>query len=669
MRISLVALCVGIVAFPSDRGIVDHKARITLDPASGSLDVVDTLSVGLEETSVYLALNRSLHVHPVPGVIIVDPDTSAAIDIPGEVARIVRLEASHGLPDPLIVRYTGRLHHAFEGKGDYARGFETTVGIIDSAGVFLSGASYWLPTIPDRMMTFTLHVSLPPGWECVSQGIDSRSPGFTTWHCSHPMEEAYLVAGRFTRDEQACGGVSAQAYLLSPDSALAQTYLDATCRYLALYDSMIGSYAYQKFALVENFWQTGYGMPSFTLLGSMVIRLPFIVHTSYGHEILHNWFGNGIYVDYESGNWCEGLTAYLADHYYKELAGEDREYRLRQLQHYSWYTAGKADMPLTEFRERHSSATAAVGYGKAAMVFHMLRRQLGDEAFFRGVREFYATHLFRRATWDDVAVTFSDVAGEDLQPFFAQWVTRVGAPELILDAADPVPGGVRVVLSQSEPAYIMRIPVAVTIAAGDSHQVRDFRLTMTGTRLDTVLPVQAAQQVVIDPAMDIFRILQPGEGPPGIGRILGADTLQLLSSPLDSMIAACWPTEGSVQIVDSFDPEARSLMVAGDSPAIRALLAPFFGDLIEFAGDTLAIDADCVTPDQTLIAVGETEDAAMSWIRPAAGIDEATLAAVLTKVVHYGSSSLLTFGGTRTMLKKTWPVRDNPMMIRVSAAE
>ena len=52
-----------------------------------------------------------------------------------------------------------------------------------------------------------------------------------------------------------------------------------------------------------------------------MIRLPFIPYTSYRHEILHNWWGNGVYVDWEEGNWCEGLTSYGADHAAKEEQG------------------------------------------------------------------------------------------------------------------------------------------------------------------------------------------------------------------------------------------------------------------------------------------------------------------------------------------------------------
>jgi len=64
------------------------------------------------------------------------------------------------------------------------------------------------------------------------------------------------------------------AFLRTPDDALANKYLEATSRYISLYDRLIGPYPYKKFALVENFWETGFGMPSFTLLGlrSFVFR-------------------------------------------------------------------------------------------------------------------------------------------------------------------------------------------------------------------------------------------------------------------------------------------------------------------------------------------------------------------------------------------------------------
>ena len=182
--------------------------------------------------------------------------------------------------------------------------------------------------------------------------------------------------------------------LREPDAALARKYLDTTHQYIALYDALIGPYPFKKFAMVENFWETGYGMPSFTLLGSRVIRFPFILSSSYPHEILHNWWGNSVYVDYDSGNWAEGLTSYLADHLIKEQRGGGSEYRRNTLQKYTDYVSRQGDFPLTAFRSRHSARTEAVGYGKTLMLFHMLRRQLGDAAFEQGLQAFYPAKPF-----------------------------------------------------------------------------------------------------------------------------------------------------------------------------------------------------------------------------------------------------------------------------------
>lgn len=65
------------------------------------------------------------------------------------------------------------------------------------------------------------------------------------------------------------------------------------------------------------------------------------------------------------------------------------------LRRYRDYVQGGADFPLVEFRSRHSAATQAVGYGKALMLFHMLRRELGDDVFVRGLRDLYREQRFR----------------------------------------------------------------------------------------------------------------------------------------------------------------------------------------------------------------------------------------------------------------------------------
>ena len=96
-------------------------------------------------------------------------------------------------------------------------------------------------------------------------------------------------------------GVDLYTYFYPDNASLAARYLDAAARYLTFYSDLFGPYPFEKFAVVENFFPTGYGFPSFTLLGSSIIRLPFIIDTSFPHEIAHSWWGNAIQVDAERG--------------------------------------------------------------------------------------------------------------------------------------------------------------------------------------------------------------------------------------------------------------------------------------------------------------------------------------------------------------------------------
>ena len=291
------------------------------------------------------------------------------------------------------------------------------------------------------------------------------------------MDEIYLVGGPLTPYEKAAGAVTAQAYLREPVPALAERYLSATARYIEMYRGLIGPYPYGKFALVENFWETGYGMPSFTLLGPQIIRFPFILTSSYPHEILHNWWGNSVFVDYPTGNWCEGLTAYMADHLMKEQAGQAAEYRRDTLKKYRDFVRDGRDFPLTEFRSRHSAATEAVGYGKTMMGFHMLRRQLGDEAFTTALARFYRENRGSKAGFGDIRAQLEQVSRQDLGLFFEQWVELPGAADLRLDAVEvrTINGGFEVTgmlrQVQSGAKFALQAPLSLTTADGLQTQV------------------------------------------------------------------------------------------------------------------------------------------------------------------------------------------------------
>ena len=199
-------------------------------------------------------------------------------------------------------------------------------------------------------------------------------------------------------------GVSADK--LAPyERQLADAYLRDSARYIAHYSERIGAYPFTEFSVVASPLPTGFGMPTLTYLGEQVLCLPFIRASSLGHEVLHNWWGNGVQVDYASGNWSEGLTTFMADYAYKEeqSAAAAREMRLGWLRDFAALPAD-AHQALAEFRSRTHGAAAAVGYGKAAMVFVMLRDLIGEEAFAHGIRSFWAQNRFRIAGWTGARV-------------------------------------------------------------------------------------------------------------------------------------------------------------------------------------------------------------------------------------------------------------------------
>ncbi|MGB5439806.1 MAG: M1 family aminopeptidase, partial [Gammaproteobacteria bacterium] len=413
-----------------------HQLEVQLDPQQHSIVVIDTISrTDTASSGVEFQLHRDLTPELVGSAGRLDalPVPANHLENSAVATRRYRVTLPAG-QKRFALRYQGRIHHPLQQQGEeYARGFRETSGMIDPRGVFLAGQSAWYPHIEGELLSFDLHLELPSGWRGMTQGkrLSQQTGGQQAeehWRCNSPQQEIYLIAGRFSEYRRKTDGVEAMVLLREPDAGLAEKYLQATAAYLRRYSDLIGPYPYSKFALVENFWETGYGMPSFTLLGPRVIRFPFILHSSYPHEILHNWWGNSVYVDYASGNWAEGLTSYLADHLVKEQRGLGADYRRGVLQKYTDYVRRRQEFPLTAFRSRHSAVSEAVGYGKTLMLFHMLRRQLGDAAFTQALQALYRQQRFRVTGFDDVEAVFSSVAGYPLDTFFAQWVDRSGAP-------------------------------------------------------------------------------------------------------------------------------------------------------------------------------------------------------------------------------------------------
>jgi aminopeptidase N len=692
LRHWLFGLALLLAAPAAAEQVVHHALEVRVDPDVHRLEVRDEIRLPEDSSqTLELRLHAGLGARLESDGATLTRLAAAAnrgAGIPVETYRVTLQPGTHAF----TLAYAGKIDHPVTELGEeYARSFSVSPGIIESDGVFLGGSSYWYPSVlGSPFLSFAMSVRLPEGWRSVSQGerTDRTEVGGVTdtWREASPQEEIYLIAGRFTEYRRAAATAEAAVFLREPDEALAGRYLELTGRYLEMYQRLIGRYPYAKFALVENFWETGYGMPSFTLLGPRVIRLPFIPYTSYPHEILHNWWGNGVYVDYGSGNWCEGLTSYLADHLLKEQRGDGADYRRAALQKYADYVEANEDFPLIAFRGRHNSVTEAVGYGKTLMVFHMLRRQLGDPRFTQGLRRFYADNIFKVAGWSDVAKAFNTVADKPLDAFFDQWITRPGAPELRLGAVAVEKRGsgfrLRALIEQTQEAqsYALKVPVAVQL---EGHEQAVFHeVTMTGREQAFALELPARPlRLAVDPAFDLFRRLHRAEIPPAISQALGGDrVLMVLPSAAPerlreayARLARSWQRGHGVRVEVKLDdqldalPDDRVVWLFGWENRFRALLDEALAAYdFESAQDSVTVAGKRLSRAKhvgvVLARQPRDPDQALAWV---ASDHVDAMPGLARKLPHYGKYSYLGFAGEEpdNVLKGQWPVIASPLSV------
>ncbi len=514
---------------------INHDLDVTINIQGNSIEVVDVLSIPENlykpKSHFIFQLNMNLTVELLNNDLKLIETIKAENDIH---TRKYELHYADIKPEQIKLKYKGKIFDEIEtGAAEYARGFSETSGIISEKGVYLAGSTNWIPQFEKtELSTFSMNVKIDSAWNVVTQGertINEKEndKSIIKYDSPDPVDEIYLIAAKWTEYSLVSNNILVQAFLRTPDEALANRYLKVTSNYLKLYENLIGPYPYKKFALVENFWETGYGMPSFTLLGEKVIRFPWILHSSYPHELLHNYWGNSVFVDYGSGNWCEGITVYMADHLIKEQQGQGAEYRRTTLQKFTDYVNEENDFPVTEFRSRSNSAEEAIGYGKTLMINNMLRDKLGDSLFIEGYRHFYENNKFKKAAYKDIRESMEATSGFDLKPFFEQWLTRKGAPRLQLsnvtvkEKKGKYTLGFNLDQIQDSEAFTIQIPIAVYL---ENHEFVDWEVFSTGTKEKNIEFTYDSRplKVEIDPQFNVFRLLDRKEVPPSLSQVFGS---------------------------------------------------------------------------------------------------------------------------------------------------
>ena len=650
--LGLIPLFVGATAAAEEK--LHHDLDVFLDPAASKLEVTDRIEVSGHATlAIKLAPGLELSETVIDGETVspTADDGVFWIELSGEKATEVTLS------------YGGVLE-----IDDGRRGLSP---LLAKEGGFLPYGLGWLANggAEDDWVTYELTVTSPAPYQVVATGemteeTEDDGDYKATFVSTHRTEPPSIFAGEFEIDERDHDGIRLRTYFPADQRQLAETYLDQAAGYLDLFEDRIGDYPYDGFSMIAAPLPVGMGFPGLTYIAAQILRMPFMQTRSLAHEILHNWWANGVFLDYGEGNWAEGLTTYMADYALAEAEGPAKaeEMRLGWLRDFAALPEER-DKPLTAFRGKGHDADQVVGYNKVALVMHMLKQEIGDEAFEAGLKAFWSAHRFKSAAWSDLKASFEAESDRDLAGFFEPWLTTKGAPRLTLDKAalGEAEDGfeLEIELSSDRADYDLLVPVQIETEAGAqqaSLRVRD------GAGSAVFKTEGKPLSVGIDQKHDLFRYLAADEAPPILRDVtLNQDALTVIA------------TNGQ-QHADEIAKE-----LAGRTLDTGVRLADL-GDPTTATAPLMLIGlVEDIEPALTKVGVTDTPAplkeplTARSWVakrRDAPPVlvveaqDDEALGALLRPLPHYGRYSFLTFNGRKVQEKGVWPTGDNALTKR-----
>jgi aminopeptidase N len=220
------------------------------------------------------------------------------------------------------------------------------------------------------------------------------------------------------------------------------------------------------------------------------------------HEIAHQWWGDSVTpADWDDLWLSEGFATYFDTLFYEHVEGpEALRRRMAEAAERVVKLQAKRPGPVVDpsVTDPQKKLNGLV-YQKGAWVLHMLRHRLGDEAFFRGMREHYRRHAGGNATTEDLRQVLEATTGESLETFFRQWLHRSGMPELrVTWEWDETTGEAVVEVEQVQEGEPYETPLEIAFLSGGDAQKRTMSLREARDLARFALPA-APSGIEVDP--------------------------------------------------------------------------------------------------------------------------------------------------------------------------
>ncbi len=371
----------------------------------------------------------------------------------------------------------------------------------------------WFPCKdhPADKATLRLAATVPDTLTAVSNGVlvqtSSPAPGWRrfAWATDQPIA-TYLVGlavSDYLSWEETCGDVPLQYHVYPSDVDSAAVAFAPTCDMLDFLRDLAGPYPFpgEKYAQCEISWIGAMENQTATVISQAAVLGGERAHLVVVHELAHQWFGDSLTPRDWRDIWLnEGFARYCEGLWLEHTRGRE------EFLHYMYLVGPGRDPDLfagwgTLAAPNPDDLLDLLVYNKGAWVLHILRGQIGDDAFFRCLRDYAnAPDLVRgNTTTADFLAIASAAAGEDVAPILAPWLETDATPAIGLAFTRHTLSGhdIRVVLEQHGDVFF---PLTVPVRVFAGGVATDHRIRAHQRRVEVTLPsVAAVDSVVVDP--------------------------------------------------------------------------------------------------------------------------------------------------------------------------
>jgi aminopeptidase N len=379
-------------------------------------------------------------------------------------------------------------------------------------------ARHWLPTIDHVSDKATVEwiVNAPEDYEVVATGrLVERSDlpdgtELTHWRSEVPISPKVMVMGaaRFAiRTTGHVGHIPIQAWVYPQDREAGFHDFSRAERVVGFFQDQIGPFPYEKLANVQSKTRYG-GMENAgnIFYSERAIRGDGSNEGLIVHEIAHQWFGDSVTETDWNHIWLsEGFATYFThlynEHFYDRtrlVQGMERD-RRTVIQ----FLARNPDLALVPpGYEEPEDMLNRNAYQKGSWVLHMLRRVVGDEVFWSGIRDYFATYRDSNARTEDFQNIMTQASRQDLDWFFHQWAFVAGHP--VLEGTwsyDASSGRVDLTIQQVQARdFTFRFPIDIAVVSPDGEIATVSTMEVSERRQSFSVPVETEpSSIILDP--------------------------------------------------------------------------------------------------------------------------------------------------------------------------